>query len=64
MAKHIPDLELLQLNDNILKDDIDNKHTPTSPSIRRMDTQNNNHDEAEGILETQHTPKPQYKKIQ
>jgi len=38
MAEHIPDLELLQLNDNLLEDNTGNKTMPTSPSIRWTDT--------------------------
>jgi len=31
MAEQIPELELLQLNDNLLEDNTGNKTTPTSP---------------------------------
>jgi len=64
MAEHIPDLELLQLNDNLLEDNTGNKTMPTSPSVRWADTRNDHHDSADGISDTQHTPELQERKIQ
>jgi len=55
MAEQIPELELLQLNDNLLEDNTGNKTTPTSPSIRWTDTQNDHHDLEDGIPDTLHT---------
>ena len=56
MAEHIPNLELLQLNDNLLEDNKGNKTMSTSPSVRGTDTQNDHHDSADGISDTQYTP--------
>ena len=62
MAEHIPDLELLQLNDNLLEDNKGNKTMSTSPSVRWTNTQNDHHDSADGISDTQHTPELQERK--
>jgi len=62
MAEHIPNLELLQLNDNLLEDNKCNKIMSTSPSVRWTDTQNDHHDSADGISDTQHTPELQERK--
>jgi len=64
MVEHIPDFELLQSNDNLLEDNTDNKTMPTSPSARWADTQNDHHDLADGISDTQHTPELQERKTQ
>ena len=64
MAEHIPDLELLQLNDKLLEDTTGNKTMPTSPSVRWADTQNDHHDLADGIPDTQHTPELKERKTQ
>ena len=64
MAEHIPDLELLDLTVNFLKDDTENKTTPTSPSMRWANAQNDHHEEIDGIPDTQHTPEPQERKTQ
>jgi len=64
MAEHIPDLELLQLNDNFFEDNTGNKTTPTSRSVRWTDTQNDHHDLADGIPDTQYTPELQERKTQ
>jgi len=56
MAEHIPNLELLQLNDNLLEDNKGNKTVSISPSVRWTDIQNDHHDSADGISDTQHTP--------
>ena len=63
MAEHIPDLELLQLN-NLLEDNTGNKTMPTSPSMRWTDTQNDHHDLEDRIPDTLHTPEPQERKTQ
>jgi len=64
MAEHIPDLKLLQLNDNLLEDNTGNKTMPTSPSVRWADTQNDHYDLADGIPDTQHTPELQKRRTQ
>jgi len=62
MAEHIPNLELLQFNDNLLEDNKGNKTMSISPSVRWADTQNDHHDSADGTSDTQHTPELQEKK--
>ena len=42
----------------------DKKNMPTSPSVRWTDTQNDHHDSADGISDTQHIPKLQERKTQ
>ena len=64
MAEHTPDLELFQLDDNFLEDNTGNKTMPTSPSVGWADTQNDHHDLADGIPDTQHTPELQERKTQ
>jgi len=64
MAEHIPDFELLDLNDNLLEDNTGNKITPISPSMRWTDTQNDHHKKADGIPDTQHTPETQERNTQ
>jgi len=64
MAEHIPDFELLDLNDNLLEDNTGNKTTPIAPSMRWTDTQNDHHEKANGIPDSQHTPEPQERNTQ
>jgi len=42
----------------------DKKNMPTSPSVRWTDTQNDHHDSADGISDTQHIPELQERKTQ
>jgi len=64
MAEHIPDFELLDLNENLLEDNTGNKTTPTSPTMRWTNIQNDHHEKVDGIPDTQHTPEPQERKTQ
>ena len=64
MAEHIPNFELLDLNDNPLEGNTGNKTTPISPPMRWTYTQNDHHELEDGIPDTQHTPEPQERKTQ
>jgi len=64
MAEQISDSERLDLNDNILEDNIGNKTTPISPTMRWTDTQNSSHgeDKTTAIQRTPETEEQKAKK--